>query len=659
MAAEREEVVASAYRPQLEHLLPDLDQTQLEFVPRFDVAAVVVRRTGHTRQRLAIELATRGERQSADRHDAARDHRRRQTRPKKIPQVGCRWRLRISRYDACDQVAGAAGSVGADRRRGAHARVVNQRGFDIAWLDAHAANFHLVVDAAYELQHPVGPKATQIARPIHLSRATAERIVDEALCCQLWQVQVAAGDPGAGDVDLAFNAWWRRVTLPVEHIHLCIGDRPADGHGRLPWHFDALPERRGDGRFGCTVAVVERGAAQTREDAPLQLYRQRLATRRQASQRIARAQLGFLDHRAQQGWHEACRRDPPLRDQVDEVRAVEFKTGPGQNNRRAGAQGLQDLPYRVVETQRRFMQHAVSHMQREVAVPPAEIIGDAAMRDQHPLRSAGRSGGVHQIGNIGGRHTGLEIVVACAAGWRTLYADSACSMYRQRGGEPLRRHQSHRAGIVQHVAEPGSRIGRIERQGGGSPFQHPQPRHHRLGGTLEVNADKAPAPGSERAKLVRQPVRTPIEFGIGDLAAFEGDGNGLWCESGLAFKCPVTTAGRHRCVEPRAHKRAATPTAVWDASIRVALRIGRRRLSIEMPLRNARTMPAASIYDLTAMTLCMRILSLVTSSSVWLSSTAISGMSLNSAASAGIPPRQVAGMTTAPTLLRLIWCAAT
>ena len=50
----------------------------------------------------------------------------------------------------------------AERGRGAHARVLQQRGFDLAQLDAHAAELDLLIGASEELEHPVGPHPAQI-----------------------------------------------------------------------------------------------------------------------------------------------------------------------------------------------------------------------------------------------------------------------------------------------------------------------------------------------------------------------------------------------------------------------------------------------------------------------------------------------------------------
>ena len=59
--------------------------------------------------------------------------------------------------------------------------MAGQRRLDLPRLDAEAAQLHLVVDAAEELDLAVGREARQVARPIEPLARSAQRMGDEAL----------------------------------------------------------------------------------------------------------------------------------------------------------------------------------------------------------------------------------------------------------------------------------------------------------------------------------------------------------------------------------------------------------------------------------------------------------------------------------------------
>src|SRR6185369_13591681 len=45
--------------------------------------------------------------------------------------------------------------------------MLRQRGFDLAQLDANAAQLDLTIAATAELEHPIGATAREVARPVH------------------------------------------------------------------------------------------------------------------------------------------------------------------------------------------------------------------------------------------------------------------------------------------------------------------------------------------------------------------------------------------------------------------------------------------------------------------------------------------------------------
>src|ERR1019366_9739226 len=75
------------------------------------------------------------------------------------------------------------------------------RHLDLAELDPEAADLHLVVDPAAEVQPAVGQAPRQIAGAVEAT--LAERVLDEPLGGQLGPVQIAACDPCSADAQLS------------------------------------------------------------------------------------------------------------------------------------------------------------------------------------------------------------------------------------------------------------------------------------------------------------------------------------------------------------------------------------------------------------------------------------------------------------------------
>ena len=85
-------------------------------------------------------------------------------------------------------------------------RQARERGLDLAELDAEAADLHLMVDAAEELDVSVGAVAGEIAGPVEPLAGAAEGIGDEALGGEIGPPEIAARQAGAADVELAGDA---------------------------------------------------------------------------------------------------------------------------------------------------------------------------------------------------------------------------------------------------------------------------------------------------------------------------------------------------------------------------------------------------------------------------------------------------------------------
>jgi hypothetical protein len=212
MAAQREEIVVHADLVQPEHLGPDLRQCLFRrrarcLVPR--LAPMRVRR----RQRLAVHLAVRAQGQLPQQHVVRRHHGLGQAAPQCRAQ-----RLRVQALtDHVGHQPLVAGCVLACQYHCfAQARLLRQRCFDFSQLDAHAADLHLVVDAAQVVDVAVGQPACQVAGAVHARARRSVRVRHELLRRQPGPVQVAACQANPRDAQLPGHAHRHRVQLRIQ-----------------------------------------------------------------------------------------------------------------------------------------------------------------------------------------------------------------------------------------------------------------------------------------------------------------------------------------------------------------------------------------------------------------------------------------------------------
>ena len=146
--------------------------------------------------------------------------------------------------------------------------MAGQRRLDLPRLDAEAAQLHLVVGAAEELDLAVGREARQVARPIEPLAGSAQRMGDEALRRQAGPAEVAAREARPADVELAGHPQRHRLELRIEQPDPQVRDRAADGD-RAPCGARQRPVRRHvDRRLGGTVEVVQLMFRQARARLP-------------------------------------------------------------------------------------------------------------------------------------------------------------------------------------------------------------------------------------------------------------------------------------------------------------------------------------------------------------------------------------------------------
>src|SRR5215218_5626607 len=114
----------------------------------------------------------------------------------------------------------------AHQRHGlAHAGVATHRGFDLAQLDAVAADLDLMVQPAEELDLPTGQTARQVASAVEPLARPTQRVGDELLGREIGPPAVAARQPHAGYTQLAGDPYRHGSEAAVEEMDAEIGER--------------------------------------------------------------------------------------------------------------------------------------------------------------------------------------------------------------------------------------------------------------------------------------------------------------------------------------------------------------------------------------------------------------------------------------------------
>ena len=161
--AQLEEVVVPAHRTQAQNLRPDPGDRllRLAFGRRLGGALPL-----RLRQRLAIQLAGRQQRQRRQHHDPRRHHVVRQLTRQMRLQRGLQPLARLRRRDMRHQPL-AARRRHRRHHRAAHLRVRQQPRLDLAGLDPVAPDLHLVVGPAEIVDRPVRTPPHHVPGPVH------------------------------------------------------------------------------------------------------------------------------------------------------------------------------------------------------------------------------------------------------------------------------------------------------------------------------------------------------------------------------------------------------------------------------------------------------------------------------------------------------------
>lgn len=179
-------------------------------------------------QGVGVELAVGGQRERVDADADGGDHVVGQVRGGVGAQFRGVGRHLPGGHRVGDELPGSVVGPAYDNGGPGDLRVGGEDGFDLARLDAEAAQLDLLVRPAQVFEGAVGAAARQVAGAVHPAAGRSEGVVEEPLGGQFGSAEVPGGHAGAGHVHLADGARRHGPARGVEQVHPQVRQRPAD-----------------------------------------------------------------------------------------------------------------------------------------------------------------------------------------------------------------------------------------------------------------------------------------------------------------------------------------------------------------------------------------------------------------------------------------------
>src|ERR1700730_7110266 len=179
------------------------------------------------RQRPAVQLPVRSQRQTIQNNDRRRHHVVGKLRPNVRPQRRP-IRLRPSRQNHIAHKLRTPRPIRArNHNRLRHIRVPNQRGLDLPRLNAETANLKLMVRTPHKLQNPIPAPARQVPAAVHPAPRSAIPVRNKALPHQTPTPSIAATNPSTRNVKLPDDPNRYRLQATIQYINPRVPDRTA------------------------------------------------------------------------------------------------------------------------------------------------------------------------------------------------------------------------------------------------------------------------------------------------------------------------------------------------------------------------------------------------------------------------------------------------
>jgi hypothetical protein len=501
-----------------EGLGPDLREAALQLVGKRDEGSRGLDLGGRSRQRRAVDLPVRRQRQRVKHDQRQRDHVLRQPLLEEHAPSGRDGRPGLE-HDVGDEPALAGPLLPRDHDRLAHLRVPHQHGADLRWLDPEAADLDLVVVAAHELDGTVVAVPRQVPRAVETLRSAAEGMHHESLGREVGTVQIAACETVAAHVQLPDDPHGHGLAAGVEDEGTGVRDRPTDRHReRVLCHLVDQEPRR-ERRVLRRAVDVQQPRRRPFGEHPSHRDRvHRLA----AEQQVAQAAEGagrLAGHLVEERGGQEQRRDVIVLEGRCELRRRQRDLPRDHDHGPAGEQRAPDLEGGGVEGRARDLSHAVRWLEPHVVGVQHES-ADPAVRDRDALRRARRARGVDDVREVVGLgprsrlHLGREARDVGRDPSTRLEADHLQPLRRHHVGERAAGHEHAGARVLEDELVPLAGMLRLQRHVGSARLDDPQHRHDQLNRALEADGHRHVGPDAFRPQHGRQPARPQPQFPV-------------------------------------------------------------------------------------------------------------------------------------------------
>ena len=527
VAAELEEVVADAHAPDAQDVLEQRHQVLLRGssggheLP-LEVGAI----RGGCGQPALVHLPVGGEGQGLHPHERRGDHELGHAGGQELAEDRGPWRILALSGDEVAHQALDAGAIlpGCDHG-GLHRRVLVQGLLDLPRLDPEAADLHLLVRAAAELQDPFGAPVDEVAGSVEPSSRCAEGVGDEALGVELGTSPVARGDAGSADPQLSQDAGGHRLHALVEHVDSGVADGLPDGDREGP--FGQVPGdhvgRGDDGAHGRAEGVGDSQVGQGGVRSSHVCRRHGFTAHQHVTHSPKTARV-LIDHRVEyRGAHdhgvqavafdrggEASGGGDPLG--IDEQSPAVQEHGPDLEDGGVEGEGQHVKPRRLGAEV-----HIVDGPHQPVHAP---------VRDLGALRRPGRARGIDDVGETlrGGRALWRGGILRAQPLGQILEHQDPRLLALHTLGQPAVGQDERGVGVFENEAEPLGGMRRVEGEVGSPRLENAEECDRDVLVSLQAEAHHRLQPHPETLKVTGQLAGPRVELGVRERPVVGDDG---------------------------------------------------------------------------------------------------------------------------------------
>ena len=475
------------------------------------------------RQRLAVDLAVRCERQCLHLHIDVRNHIFRQRLRQICTQLllinfcGCR----VINTEQLRTVYLLHSSC-----RSLHAGEAGHDALDFPKLDTEAAHLDLLVDTAQIFQLALRIPAHEIPRAIH-SGTRQEGTINENLRGFLRTLPVAACCLNTKQAELSRDSPRQQLPLAVHDCRHAVRYRPANRDVCIrPARIHQMIYRI-YGKFSRSIGVIEFDRCRTRR---LQLF--------PANHQILQRQIVLIQQLHSQLRGQIRSGNLILDKILIHARQIPAKSRRKNMNFRPACQQRIEDSCRGIKAEARLLRPAVSRMQVLLFYLPGDIAPETFMPDHDSFWPARGAGGIDHIGKRC-RPAVIDRPAALAE-VRFLQEDHSrhCKLPFSIlfGKERPRRNEHLRPRILQHVLQAFRRIFVIQRDIGSACLEYCHHAHEEFLPARQHNRHKAVLRSALPDELCSQYIRLTVQLRIGHRADLVHHGAGVRIQLCLLLK---------------------------------------------------------------------------------------------------------------------------